>query len=446
MRLFAVYFSTTLALLSIIANPLSNGQQPRPTNNSSLTVSVFDAFSGVPIAGAPVQVIGNPYIKITDQDGRVTFTPTPGVPGENVRVWTTPEGYAPGAAEVHYTQMNEITSIGVVPEDGYSTGLIDPAVGGTFVFTDTVHGWKDRQFYMEIVVPSGALSQQASITFSWYPTWAAFSNGIPEDRIQLGIIHLSLKNAQGDKISESLNSPITFKFRPYFTDGFKGIDTNDIVISRYNYDTHQFDTIGTPSRIDPVNELIEYDLAQFSIACSSSKPYSSPGKPIFSETKYCSEGGVEVHVTCGEYNEDGSIMIEKGTSATLSSNLRSTLEAEYKENIGIALQSIEMKCKVALSYEQGKSLTATTKETMVLSVKSGEKAWNKCYSGRCNLMSVHSQTEIKLPNGTIAGTIDHPFGVARKVIKFNFDSSCPGCELAPKATPPSSVCDDLPTQ
>ncbi|MEW6072734.1 MAG: hypothetical protein AB1726_09110 [Planctomycetota bacterium] len=426
----------------------------------SLTVHVADGFSGEPIVGAPVQRIGDSYLRTTDSKGEVTFTQIPsGV--ETTRVWCTPDGYSPGFGEFPLDSQVNLAVITPIPEDRFSTGLISASSGGSFVLAGTVGPGLDIPFTMEIVVPPGALLQDATISVSPYPVWAAGTQGIDDDGFPFGKFHATLRDASGAKIVEEFLAPVTFKIRAWQmpTPGeFDGLDPSWAVLYRYDYAAHEFALEPTTFSVDAANDLLVFEVWRLSVfaeelAWKSEADYSALWDWLFSdddeedkpptmpppalsvtETLTCETRAYGL-VECGSIMGGGADWsAETGTEVTVSTQLETELSATYGTEVGTALAKVSTQIQARLTISVGGSVTGHTTVSVGGSWQGGDPVTAQpCYDGTIEGILVWKVYTLSAA-GHELGTISVPFASARKR-NLVWNSACPDCAGLPQGMP-----------
>ncbi len=421
------------------SQPAAGGQSADYATTQVLRVHVADVYTGQPIANAPVQLVGQPYLQTTNAAGWTEFSQLPVSDGGLVRLWTTPNGYAPGAAETVINSNISFVDLFVPPVDRYSTGLIDPAVGGSFVLQGNLPTTPPTPFYMEIDVPRYALSQFSSINITPYPEHAIPRAGQAGNRFMFGAAHVNLRDAAGRKISEILAAPITIRVRPYAVSAnmmATGINTADLRWHQYDYALHQWVTNPTPAAYNATTGLVTYKTNSFSLkSCSGPPPTAAPAPPPAPtfELKWrkcilrCNAG-----VSCGKYTNSCTVKITADDTVTIEASVLAELTAKYGAEAGnemLGKLSSEIGFKLEGSLSTGVT-TKTGKETEVKIAGGDTAPGGKCYDGSDEIYEVHDVYGIKI-GGVSIGVISKPVSVMVHMGPRSPNPSCPDCEPIP---------------
>jgi hypothetical protein len=435
---------------------------PVPFEHRALKAGVFDASTGAPIVGATVIVVGHNLSACTDEHGYVEFQHLPRA--RIYRVWTYPDGYTPGANQAPVTGTYLWTSIFVLPQDLYSTGLIAKEVGGSFTFAGTVQGaTAPSPFWMRLDVPPGALDEDFMIGVTPRPTFADVPNALPDDTLTLGQWHVTLRNSAGEQLAKALALPVIFNIRPWsfadssledpqdYPDGMFGY-----CIYRYDYALNQFVDQSIPVAIDSLSSALSFPVQSFSFFTAKKHGYGlwasvgapppppvppAPPWPTIEESYEC-ETVCWNPIQCGIYGMECSFKIEKGTSVQVTAGLKAALEAQYsvEGTASLAVATAKVSQQVGLSLEASLTgqYTSTTTEEVAGKIPAGASGLSHCLSGLAQLQKVFKVYHIKVGT-TELGTIKKPVGPAVTRSVSN-DASCGvDCE-----TPSPSTIDNTP--
>ncbi len=105
-ELIAVFIIAVMVLVNVTMSPLANAAF-EIVINYSLTVTVVDAISNDPIAGAAVQAVGpGTYSGTTASNGQITFS---SVQAGSYQVTASASGYSPSTIPVSVTSNTAIT-------------------------------------------------------------------------------------------------------------------------------------------------------------------------------------------------------------------------------------------------------------------------------------------------------------------------------------------------
>lgn len=448
------------------------GHAYQASTTKTLSVLVADGLSGDPIAGAPVQLIGEPYLLTTDTTGRVEFTQI-ALTTQSVRLWTTPIGYSPGFREVSLPSRVNVAMLTPVPEDRFSTGLITAAIGGSYVLSGTV-GPDMESFYMEIDVPPNALSQDASISITPYPTTAVGSHGTDPSSYPFAGFHANLRNFRGAKIQETFAVPVTFRIKGWHLDhlhDYDGLDPEWVALYRYDYQAHEFAEEPSIITVDTVNDLVVFQLSRLSIVLDKVIPPPgtealqrlwdwfrgddddddgvppgkgdppSPEPEVDGPTYVCVPKPSNHPITCGVYNTTNLITIAKGTEVGMSAGLEAGIESTFGvEGGAAALAKIkgEIKAHVTVSFEG--SLTASTSVAIQGGFTAGNPAGGSCYSGTVKNYIIYERYDVSA-GGLVLGHFEVPTDI-QPIRTLTWDTSCGAHCVEPPHGPPHT--DPLP--
>lgn len=260
---------TRPALALLVFAPLLTQSPPREARNSlgpPLHVQLVDAYTGSPVVGAPVSMDGVPLLETTDQEGYVMFRKQGGVVGDSATIWTTPTGYAPSSKRVALSSRVNFTTLYLAPANAFSSGLIDPLVGGVFVFDDFLPTVPPTPFYLKVEVPAGALPEPLSINITPYPTLSLWSHGLPDQALQFGAVQINSTGSAGQFASETLDLPVTLTARGYAAGHDLGAyDLSTLSLYRFDCSAHRWVYDSPPTSIDPGSNTFSVQTNHLSI-------------------------------------------------------------------------------------------------------------------------------------------------------------------------------------
>jgi len=423
-----------------------------PTTKT-LTVLVADGLSGAPIVGAPVQQIGDPYLQTTDASGKVTFSQIP-LSAESVRLWTTPTGYSPGFREVTLPSQVNFAILTPVPEDRFTTGLIPAATGGSYVLSGTV-GPDMGDFYMEIVVPPNALSQDASISITPYPCGAVGKQGTDPSSLPFAGFHANLRNNRGAKIRETFAAPITIKLKGWqlgHSDDYDDVNPDWVTLYRYDYLTHEFAEEPTTLSIDSANDLVVFDVSRLSVYTDKFIPpvdsedlqnfwdwlwgdedddgippgEGDPPPPeveVDGPAYICTPMPANHTITCGKFDTTKYVTIAKGTTVGVSAELQAGIKNTFgvEGGVGVAAK-IKDEVEVFANATFGSTLSITTSIDVEGGFPCGGETGGSCYSGTAKLYIIYQRYTVSA-GGLTLGDIDIPVDV-QTIRHLAWDTNC----------------------
>lgn len=424
--------ATGIALNGDSAHEATQQQGQGSLLGPPLYVRLVDAYSGAPITGAPVQMVGVPQLKTTDALGYAMFRKQGGHVGDVATVWTTPQGYAPSSKRVALTASMNFTTMFIPPANLFTTGLIDPLVGGHYVFNAPLPTSDPTPFFLELTVPAGALPEAMTINITPYPPIALWDHGIPATYTQFGAVHINVTDASGQPASESLNLPVTFRARGYAAGGNLSLyNTSTLRLYRYDYVANEWANDSAPASIDLATNTFTVQTSHFSIltGCSQAADIGGvtpPGLSIVPDGHKC-EDKCQVPVHCGIRNGNCSITGSESSQVTVSASLSTELNANYGESIGNdKIAQISASVGASLKGSVSGSITGTTSMTVSGSISEGQQSGNPCFSGSDHLYLISNVFSVRIA-GVEAGRVTVP----AKILVYQervFDSSC--CEQA----------------
>jgi hypothetical protein len=301
-------------------------------------------------------MLGVPQLKTTDSAGWVMFRKQGGKRGDLAKLWTTPVGYAPASRQTTLSSSVNFLTVYIPPLNTFTTGLIDPQVGGSFVFDSTLPSVPPLPFYMEVHVPPGALPEALSINITPYPRLALWQHGLPAQAIQFGAVHVNVTDSAGLTATESLALPVTFRVRGYSAGSdLSSYDLSTLSLYRYNYDTHQWSYDSAPTSVDIESNTFTVQTDHFSIlsGCSQALPddvsVPLPAVDVVDAGHECQEL-CQAGVICGNANANCAVTQNQGSTVSISGTIASSLNAEFGEKVGNDLVgSISSKAGVNIS-------------------------------------------------------------------------------------------------
>lgn len=420
------------------SSAFTSGQAPSlpPGMSPNVQVRVVDAYSGFPVAQAPVQVIGYPFLRVTDTDGWARFNGLPISIGGEIRVWTTPPDHGPASKEWTITTQDNWILVKVPPlSTTLSTGLIDPTSGGLFPLQGALPTEPPTLIDMEIEVPPNAFTVPVRIHFLPYPQHACFLHGMPQSAYMLGLVHVSVTDANGRPHSQTLGAPVVIRSTPYAVQGvdFESVfDLSTLAFQTYDYVLHEWIDEATSPSYDPQSGKIEYATLHFSFkACGVDQKAGPDGTlpPPAPKVDYkwskC-ELVATATVYCGLYTNGASCSMSASESTTFSAELSAQLEQTYGAQAGnAALGSISAQVGVKISGTVGGSLTATSGSSSTVSIDHGSVAGDSCFSGVDRLYRVSKVYGVKVGDLEL-GIITVPTRCALDQERTFVQACCPG--------------------
>jgi hypothetical protein len=249
-----------------------------PQEFKTFYVRVYDTSTGLGLPGVPVMLDGMARATTTDDYGTVVigFSGTPEPSQETV--WTSPEGYSLGIADIVVDEAEESIELGVAPNPMQITPLITASEGGEFILAGPVTQaiTPSPMAYLKISVPAYSLPEDGRIAASFSPSWSVRPSGRfafqPSVDFSVPIAKFSLQfvGSDGNLVDlPSLGSPITITLNSWCYpseliewdqmqgDWFQLLHLNE---SSLEYELHS----SAASMLYPDQELLSFDLDHFS--------------------------------------------------------------------------------------------------------------------------------------------------------------------------------------